>query len=514
MTQPDMTIAQSWRVHGIALALLISLILLQFIDQVATATEVWWSYETYSHCFLVIPISLYLVWEKREQLRQIRPTVEWRVLWAAPILLFAWWLGELAAINELRQLAIVGLIQMAIVAMLGLRVFKLIWFPVLYLIFLVPAGQYLIGPMQRFATLFVDACLNLIAMPHHTEGTLIELTNGRFEIAEACAGLRFLIATVALGVLFAYMMFRKWYKVVLFLVACVVVPLIGNGLRVVGIILLAHYTSNQYGIGADHLVYGWGFNVAILLLLFLLGSLFRDPPDSKPDVEVSDTRTDGLPKVSAVLIVATILIVSGPALARWQDSRTVTPSYAGLLKPMTIAGWRIAEPMGGWHPSFPDADASLALALAPNEPLAGSAVDLYVVYYARTRMAHALTAHNNHLWDDEVWTLIGTGSVQANLHGQAIQMQEWVVSSPAERRIIWASYWIDGRFTANPMTVKLLQIPAALSGREGQAIVAVSTGVEGSDDEARARLSQTLLALPDLPDRLNSVTSGHAMHSN
>src|SRR6185295_233755 len=210
-----MTIAQSWRVHGIALALLISLILLQFRDQVATATEVWWSYETYSHCFLVIPISLYLVWEKREQLRQIRPAVEWRVLWAAPVLLFAWWMGELATINELRQFAIVGLIQMAIIAMLGVRVFKLIWFVVLYLIFLVPAGQYLIGPMQRFATLFVDACLNLIAMPHHTEGTLIELTNGRFEIAEACAGLRFLIATVALGVLFAYMMFRKWYKVVL-----------------------------------------------------------------------------------------------------------------------------------------------------------------------------------------------------------------------------------------------------------------------------------------------------------
>ncbi len=94
--------------------------------------------------------------------------------------------------------------------------------------------------MQRFATRFVDASLNLLGVPHYTEGTVIELTNGRFEIAEACAGLRFLIATVTLGMLFAYLMYQHIDKVVLFLLASVIIPLIGNGLRCVGIILLAH----------------------------------------------------------------------------------------------------------------------------------------------------------------------------------------------------------------------------------------------------------------------------------
>src|SRR2546423_2665225 len=111
--------------------------------------------------------------------------------------------------------------------------------------------------MQDFATRFTDIGLMLIGVPHYTEGTTIELTNGRFEVAEACAGLRFLIATVALAVLFAHLNYQKPYKVALLLSAAIIVPLIANGLRCLGIILLAHVTNNQLAVGADHLVYGW-----------------------------------------------------------------------------------------------------------------------------------------------------------------------------------------------------------------------------------------------------------------
>ena len=228
-TSPDKAVASSWRIHGAGLALLILLILIEFNSAVVNAVQVWWIYPTYSHCFLIIPISLWLVWEKREQLGQLQPVAEFRVLWAVPPLLLIWWMGELSTINEVRQFAVVGLIQVAIAAMLGLRIYRMIWFPALYLFFLVPTGEYLIGPMQRFAAQFTDVALNLIGVPHYREGTLFELTNGRYEIAAACAGLRFMIATVALGILFAHLMFRKWSKVIAFMAACIIVPLIGNG---------------------------------------------------------------------------------------------------------------------------------------------------------------------------------------------------------------------------------------------------------------------------------------------
>jgi exosortase A len=474
---------------------------------VTAAVEVWWVYETYSHCFLIIPISLWLIWDKREVLGRMQPAVEWRALWLVPIVLVVWAIGELATINEVRQFAIVGMIQVAILAILGVRVYRVIWFSALYLFFLVPTGQYLIGPMQSFATQFVDASFNLLGLPHHTEGTLIELTNGNFEIAEACAGLRFLIATMALGVLFAYLMFRKWYKVGLFLIACIAVPLIGNGLRIVGIILLAHYTNNAYGAGADHLVYGWGFNVAILLILFLLGSFFRDPISDRSEFSSQDFRIDSSKKIVAVLVAASFIISLGPAAAWWRVSRVVAASASPLLRPLDIGGWHASKMVGYWHPSFPDADAHIALSLRPDQLALERPVDLYVGYYIQARTGHTLTAHINHLWDGG-WVLVNSRVVKARLNGQDVQVQEWVINSLVERRIIWACYWIDGRFAADLLTAKYLQARATLEGHQGQALVAISTVVEGTDVEAEHRLSNALAALRNLPDRLAAADRG------
>ena len=504
-TVADTSSSVTWRSHGLALALLIALILFAFRDTVLAAVEVWWLYETYSHCFLIIPISLWFVWEKRAQLSQLQPTVEPRALWALPVLVFVWWMGELSTINEVRQFAVVGIVQIAIAAMLGFGVYRQIWFSALYLFFLVPTGQYLVGPMQHFAAQFVDVSLNLLQIPHHTEGTLFELSNGSYEIAEACAGLRFLIATVALGVLFAYMMFRKWYKVVLFLLACVAVPLIGNGLRCVGIILLAHFTSNAYGAGADHLVYGWGFNVAILLVLFFLGSVFRDPIVDGKNMSARVEKTDTPKRLVLVFSFAALLTSFGPALAYWHDNHIVAPDVSSLTRPLAIPGWEVSAMASDWLPNYPGTDAELSLAITPLAEPVAPPVELYVAYYAQVRTGHVLTAHINHLWNQAIFTQTKSGTAVARLDGQEVLMQEVILASPAGRRIIWSSYWVDGTFTSSLLKIKLLQARSALEGHEGQAQLAVSTIISGTDDDARDRLSHALLALKDLPQRLNAT---------
>ena len=102
--------AQSWRDHGLALVAIIFLIGVEFHDALNAALQVWSVSPTYSHCFLIIPIGTWLIWEKRDTLRMIRPSVAPRFLWFVPFLVALWWLGELSAINEVRQYAIVALI--------------------------------------------------------------------------------------------------------------------------------------------------------------------------------------------------------------------------------------------------------------------------------------------------------------------------------------------------------------------------------------------------------------------
>ncbi|HWU54372.1 MAG TPA: exosortase A [Rhizomicrobium sp.] len=503
LPQSDRTIAKAWLRHGATLSILLALTLVIFQEAVSAAVKVWWVSPTYSHCFLIVPIVLWLVWEKRAALAATAPALFPQALLLTPLLGLMWWMGQLAAINEVQQYAIVGMMQVLIVAFLGLNIARLIWFPILYLVFLVPTGEYLIGPMQRFATHFVDVSLNLLNIAHYTEGTTFELTNGRFEIAEACAGLRFLIATVTLGVLFSYMMFRKFYKAVLFLIASVAVPLIGNGLRCVGIIVLAHLTNNQYGAGADHIVYGWGFNVAILLVLGILGSLFRDgageTPDIRPQLPVPAK------KLATIGVLAASLLSAGPTLAFWHDNYFTGSDLAALSDPFAVSGWQQVPPSPSWRPYFAGFDAQASAAIIPAAGTDVLATDLFLGYYARPRPGHSMTAHVNRFWDMEKWTLAGTSAVKAAFGGKQVAFQEWIVTSPVEKRMIWSTYWVDGQFTTSLLRVKLRQAGAALKGHEGQAVLVLSTQMEGAADEARGRLSRTLQALNQLPARLDDA---------
>jgi exosortase A len=503
LPETDRTIARAWLRHGLALAVLLALTLAVFGDAVAAAVRVWWVSPTYSHCFLIVPIVLWLVWEKRAALAATAPGLFPQALLLTPLLGLMWWMGQLSAINEVQQYAVVGILQTLIVAMLGLNIVRVIWFPVLYLIFLVPTGEYLIAPMQRFAAHFVDICLTFLHIPHYVQGTLFDLTNGRFEIAEACAGLRFLIATVTLGVLFSYMIFRKPYKAVLFLIASVAVPLIGNGLRCLGIILLAHFTNNEYGAGADHIVYGWGFNVAILLVLGVLGARFKDEFDDHSIVRPQPPTAPG--KLAAVAVFTALLVSVGPALAFWHDNHAAQSDLRAITDPFAAPGWQQLAVADSWRPDFSGFDTEASAAMVPRDRLYALPVDLYLAYYARPRPGHSMTAHVNRFWDPEKWAVSETHSATSPLGGAQVQFQESIISTPIERRMVWSSYWVDGRFATSLLKVKLWQSGAALRGHEGQAVLVISTQMEGTPQEARQRLSQALAALNQLPARLNQA---------
>jgi len=503
LPQPDRAVSSTWLRHGTALAALLLLTLVAFHSSVSAAVRVWEVSPTYSHCFLIIPIVLWLIWERRATLALLTPGLAPQALFFIPFLTLGWWMGELAAINEVQQFSVVGIMQALIVAMLGIKIVRVIWFPVFYLLFLVPTGEYLILPMQNFAAHFVDIALNLLGIIHYREGTIFELTNGRFEIAEACAGLRFLIATVTLGVLFSYMMFRKIYKAVLFLGACVAVPLIGNGLRCVGIIVLAHLTNNQYGAGADHIVYGWGFNVAILLVLGVVGSRFRDDIREKKHAGTA-TATASPARMAVVAALAAILLSAGPAVAWWHNNYFVKPDLAVIAQPFHPAGWREGPASPSWRPEFFGLDAQMAASLSPADGSDASPVDFYLGYYARPRPGHSMTAHANRPWNEK-WAASDVGSVSAMLAGKPVQFQETLIANRQEKRIIWSTYWVDGHFTASLFKVKLLQARAALIGHEGQAVIALSTPVPGTLEEARGRLSRSLQALGQLPARLSET---------
>jgi exosortase A len=498
---PSEGISRAWRNHLLALGALLVLILADFHQAVSAAVTVWVVSPTYSHSFLILPIIGWLIWEKRDVLRTLQPALEPRALLLFLPVIAMWWLGQLAAVNELTQFAVVGVIQVAIVSLLGPKVVRLIWFPVFFLLFLVPTGEFLTGPMQRFATQFVDIGLIIFGIPHYTEGTVIELTNGRFEIAEACAGLRFLIATVTLSVLFAYLSYRRIYKIVLFLLLSVVIPLVGNGLRCLGIILLAHFTSNAYGAGADHIIYGWGFNVAILIAVLFVGTMFRDVcENSLPETTVIASRPNAAISVALVALIAAVLVTAGPAWALWLDRGSARLDTGVIRTALSSGGWHENAADDNWHPYFPGADISVQ-----NERDDVGPVDIFIGYYARPQGGRTVTAGPNIPWNEDIWTASGGTEVSARLGASPIALNELTISSATGRRLVWYTYWVDGAVSDNRLRVRLLEARAALSGHKGQAIIALSTPMDASIEVVRARLSASLSQLGPVSRALHGV---------
>jgi exosortase/archaeosortase family protein len=127
-----------------------------------------------------------------------------------------------------------------------------------------------------------------LKIPFEANAFQISIPEGAFYVAEACAGLRFLIASIAFGALYAVTMFRSPWRRFAFIAVSCVVPVVANGVRGLGIVLLGHVLGSAQAGAADHLIYGWVFFSAVILLLAAGGLPFRQPPVPNPVPELSD----------------------------------------------------------------------------------------------------------------------------------------------------------------------------------------------------------------------------------
>ena len=207
-----------WRWTAVALIACLGIVLILLWDTAASAVMKWYTSGTFNHCFLILPISIYLVYERRSQLENMKPTP---CYWGLAILIavgFGWFLGQLTDVLVVRQLGLVLMIQAIILILVGWRIALAFAFPLAYLLFLVPFGEALIPYFQDFTAYFAVTALRIIGIPVFIDGIFLTIPTGVFKVAEACSGVRFLIATIALGLLFANMMYQSWVRRFIFII--------------------------------------------------------------------------------------------------------------------------------------------------------------------------------------------------------------------------------------------------------------------------------------------------------
>ena len=350
----------AWRGVGMpAMALLAALACfgLLFHAEAAAAVRVWLGSTAYGHCFFVLPIAAWLAWDRRAAARGLAPQpTAWPAL-AVPAFALAWFAAERLGLMEGRQLAALAMLEALLVAMLGWRLARVFAAALLYLVFLVPFGSFLVPDLQAVTAGFVDVGLDVFDVPHVVDAFTIDIPEGSFYVAEACAGLRFLIAAVAFGALYGGLMYRSPWKRLAFLAASIATPIVANGLRALGIVLAGHWIGSAEAAVADHLIYGWGFFSAVIVLLTLAGLPFRDDMPARPPAPKAALARPAPPgravtaaaavTVLAALAPAAVALLDRagtapqlelPGFAATADCRPAGPPPTGMLAQFTCRG--------------------------------------------------------------------------------------------------------------------------------------------------------------------------------
>src|SRR5438067_4940759 len=256
---------RAWLPSLIALAVASGVFGFAFGTEIAAAVRVWMDSTAYNHCFLVPPLIGILLWTRRKVVASAHPSPMPGALLLLPGLALFWAAAALLDVLEAEQLLVVGLFDVLLLAILGWRSFRALLAPVLFLFFLVPFGAFLVPSLQRFTAAFATNGLSLVGIPVFADGLVIQIPEGSFEVAEACAGLRFLIASVVFGCFFATIVYRSKLRRSFFVMLSVIIPVLANGIRAFGLILAAHLVGNAAAVEADHVIYGWGFFTLVTL---------------------------------------------------------------------------------------------------------------------------------------------------------------------------------------------------------------------------------------------------------
>ena len=292
-----------------------------FWRELVAAVEVWDASTAYNHCFLVLPIAAWLAWERRASVayQPVQPDKR-AVLLAVPFVI-AWFIADRIGIMEGRQLAVIFLIEVLFLTVLGWPLFRLLAAPLLYLIFLVPFGAFLTPWLQDLTAWFTVLGLNVLGILHYTDGLVIEMQVGTFVVAEACAGLRFLIASIAFGALYACTIYRSTKRRVIFILVSIVVPIIANGFRALGIVLAGHWLGSAEAAAADHIIYGWVFFSFVTLLLIVIGLPFREDREPAAAPVAPPAALPVIPRQAMlrVAVAVSLLAAAGPGLTMGLD---------------------------------------------------------------------------------------------------------------------------------------------------------------------------------------------------
>jgi len=528
-----------------------ALVLLVYSESYGTMLQLWQQTD-HHHGLLVFPIVGYLLWRARVPLSSahLKPWLPGVLLLAA--LVGGWLLGRATGVQAIEHLAALLLIPSAVVTFLGPDVVRKALFPLLFVVAAVPIADSLVPVLMGITADISEALLNAVGVPVFREGQLMTLPGGRFEVADVCSGLRYLISGAVVALLFGYLTYGSYLKRIVLVAATGVALVLANGVRAFIVMFVASASEMRYLAGRDHIYFGWLlFGVVIVVLMWIAGR-YADPEqvtvNAEEAISPGPSRRSLLPLVLVlgfVMLAATarqfqadlgnagliVFLVAAAAALAWTLCRNLGGTPVGGSRPEVTAsesygslGAVAVVALGGviliggplaLRPTSPTDYVeprtihmpSISACTGPSgwEPswrpsfqrpdYSGSAT-----YRCNGASVHAFVAgYSTNLQGRELisdsnvlvpraWSRYLTGHHHRLTGSNPSKVVEMRAEVPGATALVWYWYRVGERTALSPVAVKYLQALGILSGRSESAVYLLVTPLDSDIDISRQRL--------------------------
>lgn len=463
-----------WRESGavwIALAVVSGLLGTIFYDGLQSMAEMWFNTEEYSHAVIIPFVSLFLVWQKKDELERVPFTGSLAGLGVVAFGLCVFLLGQLSASLTVMQYAFVITLAGALLAWMGWQGFRIILMPFLFLSLMLPIPSFLYqdfsAQLQLFSSNIGVWVIRLFGISVYLEGNVIDLGSMKLQVAEACSGMRYLLGLMTIGFIAAYFFKVAFWKRAFVFFSSIPVAILMNSFRIGVIGVMVEYWGKGMAEGFLHDFEGLVISMACTAMLVAeMWLLTRIGKDSRPLREVfglefpaptpsnAEVRQRELPRQFVVVVV---LLAAVAVLARMLPENVESSPARKVFSefPLEFGSWKGKEDR--LEHIFIDILKFDDYLLADFVDQSGQPVNLYVAYYNSQRTGKVPHSPRTCLpgggWNVEGITQRIIGDVLVN--GQPLTVNRTVIRRGETKQLVY--YWFQqrGRVMTNEYLVKL-----------------------------------------------------------
>ena len=282
---------------------LVVLLAATYYQTLIRLVSTWYNFQDYVYGFFVIPFSAFLLWDRRDMLKDVHFTASW---WSIPCFLLGALMrfyGNYQFNQAVEAFSMIPILAGIVFLVAGWPAIRWSWSAIAFLVFMIPLPSFIAGSLsqelQRAGTKISVFTLQTLGMPAVAEGNVIVLSNARLGVVEACSGIRMLMLFFAACVGAAFLLRqRDLLTRILIVLSAIPIAVIANVSRIIITAVLYETVSQELGDKIFHDLAGWFMMPLAIALLWLetalLSNLFVAPERKAPltmgQIPVYDTR--------------------------------------------------------------------------------------------------------------------------------------------------------------------------------------------------------------------------------